>query len=134
MGFFKAWQSKRMSDRRMSGGAKARPGITLTNHAIPCLRGPNAPTGNHRKTALGNGTGKRQRFELATMGFFKAWQSKRMIGSGGAKARPGITLTNPAIPGLRGFILPPWPGYPLLGCSPAEPNSVSPGNRKYNMP
>jgi hypothetical protein len=31
-------------------------------------------------------------------------------------------------PGPRGFILPPWPGYPLLGCSPALPNSVSPGN------
>jgi hypothetical protein len=23
---------------------------------------------------------------------------------------------------------PAWPGYPLLGCTPAEPNSVSPGN------
>ncbi|MHB8900140.1 MAG: ParA family protein [Thermoguttaceae bacterium] len=22
---------------------------------------------------------------------------------------------------------PAWPGYPLLGCTPAEPNSVSPG-------
>ena len=31
-------------------------------------------------------------------------------------------------PGPRGFILPPWPGYPLLGCSPALPNSVLPGN------
>ena len=31
-----------------------------------------------------------------------------------------------AAPGRRGFILPPWLGYPLSGCSPAGPNSVSP--------
>ena len=24
--------------------------------------------------------------------------------------------------------MPPAPGYPLAGCSPAEPDSVSPGN------
>ncbi len=30
----------------------------------------------------------------------------------------------------RGLILPPWPGYPLLGCSSALPNSVSPGKVK----
>lgn len=31
---------------------------------------------------------------------------------------------------LRGqrIVPPPWLGYPLLGCSPAEPNSVSPSN------
>lgn len=33
-----------------------------------------------------------------------------------------------------GFILPPWPGYPLLGCSSAEPNSVSPDTRKHTLP
>jgi hypothetical protein len=33
----------------------------------------------------------------------------------------------------RADILPPWPGYPLLGCSPAEPNSVSPG-KNYSTP
>jgi hypothetical protein len=33
----------------------------------------------------------------------------------------------------RADILPPWPGYPLLGCTPAEPNSVSPG-KDYSTP
>jgi hypothetical protein len=28
---------------------------------------------------------------------------------------------------------PALPGYPLLGCSSAEPNSVSPGNMKHNL-
>ena len=35
-------------------------------------------------------------------------------------------------PRACGAILPPWPGYPLLGCSSALPNSVSPGNMKHN--
>ena len=42
--------------------------------------------------------------------------------------RPGAKL-----PQACGFILPPRPGYPLLGCSSAEPNSVSPGNMKHTM-
>jgi len=29
------------------------------------------------------------------------------------------------------IVLPPWPSYPLLGCVPAEPNSVSPDEGKY---
>ena len=45
------------------------------------------------------------------------------------RKRPGAKL-----PQACGFILPPWPGYPSLGCSSAEPNSVSPGNRKHTMP
>ena len=44
------------------------------------------------------------------------------------RKRPGAKL-----PQACGFILPPWPGYPLLGCSSAEPNSVSPGNRKHTL-
>jgi hypothetical protein len=32
-----------------------------------------------------------------------------------------------AATGARRVIHPPWPGYPLSGCSPAEPDSVSPG-------
>jgi hypothetical protein len=28
--------------------------------------------------------------------------------------------------GASGTFFPPWPGYPLPGCSPAEPDSVSP--------
>ena len=36
-----------------------------------------------------------------------------------------------ALPGTTGpaVILPASPGYPLLGCASAEPNSVSPGSK-----
>lgn len=43
----------------------------------------------------------------------------------GDKRGPG------ASPSLRA-ILPPWPSYPLLGCSSALPNSVSPDSMKHN--
>jgi len=45
-----------------------------------------------------------------------------------AQKRPGAEL-----PQACGFILPPRPDYPLLGCSSAEPNSVSPGNMKHTL-
>jgi hypothetical protein len=44
------------------------------------------------------------------------------------KKKPGA-----ATPQAPRVILPPWPGYPLLGCSAALPNSVSPGNLKPTM-
>ena len=36
-------------------------------------------------------------------------------------------------PGLGRFIHPPWSGYPLSGCSPAEPDSVSPDEDQYSL-
>jgi hypothetical protein len=68
---------------------------------------PNAPTG------------KTVQHGKITNRFFEDIQGKRI------KKRPR-TATSRA----RGFILPPWPDYPLLGCSSAEPNSVSSGNVK----
>lgn len=68
---------------------------------------PNAPTGK----IVCRGT--------ITNRFFQELQGKR------TKKRPR-TATSRAC----GFILPPWPDYPLLGCSSAEPNSVSSGNVK----
>ena len=52
--------------------------------------------------------------------FRKAWQDKRMKEQ--AKRKPGTQA-----PQAMRVILPPWPGYPLSGCFPAEPDSVSPG-------
>ncbi len=36
-------------------------------------------------------------------------------------------------PGPARVHSPALPGYPLLGCSSAWPNSVSPGNMKHNL-
>lgn len=50
---------------------------------------------------------------------FKAWQGKRML-------PPNKESLEGQRPQALRVILPPRPGYPLLGCFPAEPNSVSP--------
>ncbi len=36
-------------------------------------------------------------------------------------------------PGPLGVLEPVWPGYPSSGCSPAEPDSVSPGKEFYGQ-
>ena len=57
-----------------------------------------------------------------TVGFLRHRRAKRMMGM--KKDGPvSIPQTGPG----RSFF-PPSPGYPSLGCTPAEPNSVSPGN------
>jgi hypothetical protein len=59
-------------------------------------------------------------FGLLTVGFLRHGRTKRM--SERMKSGPVCLRTGPG----RSFF-PPSPGYPLLGCTPAEPNSVSPG-------
>jgi hypothetical protein len=55
-------------------------------------------------------------------GFLRHKRAKRMTET--KKDGPAwLPQTGPG----RSFF-PPSPGYPLLGCFPAEPNSVSPGN------
>jgi hypothetical protein len=63
-------------------------------------------------------------------GVFKAWQVKRMRDQ---KTRLPTHKKSPAAAaaGLPGIILPTWPGYPSSGCSPAEPDSVSPDGESY---
>jgi len=61
----------------------------------------------------------------AASGFLRHGRAKECVvgnETGPKQNRPEVT-----IPGPCGLILPPWPGYPLSGCSPAEPDSVSPG-------
>ena len=59
---------------------------------------------------------------LILLGFFRHMQeglnkTKRIGGTAKYRLFP-----------LRHYSMPPAPGYPLAGCSPAEPASVSPGN------
>jgi hypothetical protein len=56
------------------------------------------------------------------VGFFEAWR-RRSIGRSKKNAPATRRPPGPGASSTR-----PRPGYPLLGCSPAEPNSVSPGN------
>jgi hypothetical protein len=46
---------------------------------------------------------------------------------GGMESSPGALRHQ----GVR-VIHPPWSGYPLSGCSPAEPGSVSPDKYQYS--
>lgn len=57
-----------------------------------------------------------------TVGFLRHRRTKRMT----ALKETGPCL-DPAARARRSFF-PPSPGYPLWGCTPAEPHSVSPGN------
>lgn len=68
---------------------------------------------SHHRRATGN---------PATVGFSRHGRTKRMMDW--KKRRPCLHVENRA---WRSFS-PPSPGYPSLGCTPAEPNSVSPGN------
>jgi hypothetical protein len=51
----------------------------------------------------------------------------------GQKQQPGTKVIKKALlkSNRAGGLLPPSLGYPLLGCSPALPNSVSPNSRDY---
>lgn len=57
-----------------------------------------------------------------TLGFLRHGRTKRMMEW--KTKRPCLDITDRA----RRSFFPPSPGYPSLGCTPAEPNSVSPGN------
>jgi hypothetical protein len=75
------------------------------------------------------GPAKRQRASghPMTVGFSRHGRTKRMMGwkmMRWKKRRPYLHAEDRA---WRSFF-PPSPGYPSLGCTPAEPNSVSPGN------
>jgi len=59
------------------------------------------------------------------VGFSEAWRKRSM----GSKKNAPVTS---GAPGLGASSTRPRPGYPLLGCSPAWPNSVSPGNVNNN--
>lgn len=52
--------------------------------------------------------------------FSRHMQDKRMMLGGTKKASEQLRSE------AQRIILPPWLGYPSLGCSPAEPDSVSP--------
>jgi len=63
----------------------------------------------------------------STMGFLRHGRTKRMM-PWKAK-RPCLNVIDRA----RRTFFPPSPGYPSLGCTPAEPNSVSPGNIHHSL-
>jgi hypothetical protein len=74
--------------------------------------------------------GRRRVFWLFQGGFFEAWEGKNNDWGGAERER--------ALP-VRNWqswrsLFPPSPGYPLWGCSPAEPHSVSPGISQDNRP
>ncbi len=56
--------------------------------------------------------------------FLRHFRAKRMVG--GSRMRTSAPAERSAR--ASGTFFPTWPGYPLPGCSPAEPDSVSPGN------
>jgi len=56
-----------------------------------------------------------------TRGFSRHERTKRMIAWHEKRPCPHTAYR------ARRLFFPPSPGYPLLGCTPAEPNSVSPG-------
>ena len=58
-------------------------------------------------------------------GFSEAWEDKSKLFAMRFKGTP------PCEGGGVGGLLPPSPGYPLLGCTPAEPNAVSPDSVQY---
>ena len=58
------------------------------------------------------------------IGFFKAWRAQEKS----CRAERTFTKRAPSFPTGVATIFPsPSPGYPLSGCFPAEPDSVSPG-------
>jgi len=66
----------------------------------------------------------RGRNEEFTVGFFEAWQDKRMMGRDEEDlGRDGTKSC--------GIVLPTWLDYPSSSCFPAELDSVSPSNDKY---
>jgi len=70
--------------------------------------------------------GFREAFWKALTGVFQAFQGKKNgLQFDGQKATPTERSA-----GASGTFFPPWPGYPLPGCSPAEPDSVSPGKMR----
>ena len=58
-------------------------------------------------------------------GIFEVWPGKSM-GLGKGKNCPGSRCCQGTA-----VIDPPGPGYPLLGCVPAKPNSISPGRNEF---
>lgn len=67
------------------------------------------------------------RFFGSAVGFSEACEGKKNGGRGGKEGGPrGCEPTGPAV------ILPASLGYLSLGCSPAEPNSVSPSTVDSN--
>ena len=72
---------------------------------------------SHRTRTIGN---------PVMVGFSRHGRTKRMMGW--ETRKPCLHGENRA---WRSFS-PPSPGYPSLGCTPAEPNSVSPGNMHHS--
>jgi len=91
--------------RRIASNARSPVGSTPDTHPF---RGPSP-----QARAAGD--------EL-TQGFLRHRRTRRMTEL--QTRRPCLDIPDRA---QRSFF-PPSPGYPSLGCTPAEPNSVSPGN------
>ena len=109
--------------------AKCDRRISFETHDLECVRPTDRP--EMGRWACTSRCPKADE-ETIEFGFFQAWLRRSMVAPKTRATTPREKPRRPVATRAGASSTRHRPGYPLSGCSAAEPNSVSPGNSDYS--